>query len=66
MKKLAFAMALWLYVGWYSGSMLADLFGASVWLGLGPAIVAAAAIAASRPIKASIKSRQLVLEQAAG
>jgi hypothetical protein len=59
-------MALWLYVGWYTGSMLSELFGANLWLGLGPAIVAAAVIAASRPIKASLRTRQLMAEQAPG
>ena len=41
MKKATTAALLWLYAGWYTGSVLADMFGVNPIVGLIPGIAVA-------------------------
>jgi hypothetical protein len=49
MKKRAAAALLWVYIGWYAGSLLAEMFGASSLIGLLPGI--ATAVVVLRPLE---------------
>jgi hypothetical protein len=44
MKKRAFGALLWVYIGWYAGSLVSEMFGASLLIGLIPGIIAAALV----------------------
>jgi hypothetical protein len=41
MKKRAVAALLWVYIGWYAGSLVAEMFGASPLIGLLPGMATA-------------------------
>jgi hypothetical protein len=57
MKKRAFAAMLWVYIGWYAGSLVAEMFGASLLIGLLPGIMAAGLV-----LRPTIRLRQLAFQ----
>lgn len=54
MNKHVVSAALWVYVGWYAGSLLADLFEASALIGLMPGMAIAGIVVASFARSASV------------